>query len=529
VTKRPDWRLKPLQVPELPGEIDLAGNKSVWTFGRDPSNDIVCSAPSVSGSHARLELGADGSVWIEDLQSRNGTHVAGEAVVRARLRNGDVFQLGRAGPRFALVTVGGLDETVYVPKGGESEGGGKSSGRGERVGPETMQVVRSAMGLSGDERVEDIFVAERRRSVRRQAIVSVVLLVLIVSVVTWFATDFGKKFEQQDSRQAELERRVLEQVQDRLTGIESEFARVDERSRNAIADQKKALQEQLVSLRAQIEGREEATDELGALRAELAETERRLESLDPIRVEQERLRRVADVERAVVLIEVTLGFRHSLSGRDLYVVREASGLRPNFDGEGQRFVRESSGSGFVVDDKGLIVTNAHVVHKKGELTEGFGGTEPVLELQVVFSNTSRRIPAELLSFDVDDDNDLAILKIEPFPDMPNLGGIDLDLPAPDRGTDVFVLGFPLGTSALQPDDEVVVASTFRGILSRSVGDFLQVDAAVHPGNSGGPVIDRDGRVIGVVVGQQRLGGELGASDIGYVIPITRLHTIWPPR
>ncbi|MEE9125973.1 MAG: serine protease, partial [Planctomycetota bacterium] len=97
---------------------------------------------------------------------------------------------------------------------------------------------------------------------------------------------------------------------------------------------------------------------------------------------------------------------------------------------------------------------------------------------------------------------------------------------PTLGTEVFVLGFPLGMKALQ-EGERVIASTFRGIISRSVGSYLQTDAAVHPGNSGGPLIDGHGRVLGVVVGMQRAGRDGASSAMGFIIPIREARKLWP--
>ena len=95
------------------------------------------------------------------------------------------------------------------------------------------------------------------------------------------------------------------------------------------------------------------------------------------------------------------------------------------------------------------------------------------------------------------DNDLALLKMEQaFDGVPTVGELSLETPEPSGGTEVFCIGFPLGRSVMQ-QGETVIASTFRGIVSRKVQSYLQVDAAIHPGASGGPVIDGAGKVIGV--------------------------------
>ena len=102
--------------------------------------------------------------------------------------------------------------------------------------------------------------------------------------------------------------------------------------------------------------------------------------------------------------------------------------------------------------------------------------------------------------------------------MPRLELSDLDSPPPAAGTEVYLCGFPLGTFAVQEGDRVI-ASTLKGILSRRVGPYVQIDAGVHPGISGGPVTDANGKVIGVVCSVQATPkGEIAAA-IGYALPI----------
>ena len=526
-----DWKLKPLQVPDLPGEIDL-GSKSTWTLGRDRDNDLICSAPSVSSQHARLEVHRDSDeIWIEDLGSRNGTYVGGEAIARARLRRGDVFQLGRAGPRFAVVRASGLHETVFVPQNAgavPSTVETDDDRRAQRVGPETMAVMRSSLGLDASERVDDIVAAERARATWRLAGLGLLLLLVVGGGLYYTSYVLEQNLSDSEARQNDRVAEIARELRD-ATGVVTRLDREFQQSNTlaeSIAKRRQVLEEQVQAVEQEMRGGQITATELASLRAELAETRRRLESLDPIVLERARLERVSTIERAVVLLEVELGLRNA-DGDVLHFFMDGGKRRANFEGKGERYSRESSGSGFVVDERGFILTNAHVIHKKGELAAKAGGLETVVDVNVVFSNTKERIPAETVAWNIDNGNDLALIRIEPFDGMPNVGGLDLEVPVPDRGSDVFVQGFPLGTNALQPEDDTVVASTFRGIMSRAVGDFLQVDAAVHPGNSGGPVIDPAGRVIGVVVGQQRVG-ESGASDIGYVIPIARARTVWPP-
>jgi putative serine protease PepD len=75
----------------------------------------------------------------------------------------------------------------------------------------------------------------------------------------------------------------------------------------------------------------------------------------------------------------------------------------------------------------------------------------------------------------------------------------------------------------------VFASSFRGIFSRQVGPWIQVDAAVHPGNSGGPLTDASGKVIGVVTRVQRIDESSIAPDMGYAIPVDRVAALFAEK
>jgi S1-C subfamily serine protease len=127
----------------------------------------------------------------------------------------------------------------------------------------------------------------------------------------------------------------------------------------------------------------------------------------------------------------------------------------------------------------------------------------------------------------DDDIDLALVRIDPFEGMPHLNDFNLESATPEPGGDLYLLGFPLGNFALQ-EGRTVIASTFRGILSRIVDGSLQVDAGVHPGNSGGPITDPLGRVIGIVTSVQATPEQTAVYTIGYGIPIADAASIWPP-
>ena len=212
------------------------------------------------------------------------------------------------------------------------------------------------------------------------------------------------------------------------------------------------------------------------------------------------------------------------------MVRDAEGKPTyNLSGKGIRYVRDGTGSGFCVSRDGWIVTNRHVVD--APLSDDLKRLDLKTELSVwvVFNGQARRRTARVV-MPSDTGVDLALLKTEPFPGMPWVQDFDLAAPVPPATAEVYLLGFPYGTDTLQQWNDAVSASIFRGIVSRQVQGYLQVTAGVYPGNSGGPLVDESGRVVGIVTAVQRNPDGTGfASNIGFAIPVADARAIWPPR
>ena len=139
-----------------------------------------------------------------------------------------------------------------------------------------------------------------------------------------------------------------------------------------------------------------------------------------------------------------------------------------------------SGSGFIVDENGTVVTNAHVV-------ELFN----TVEVRLV---DGQWYQGQVL--DVNEDSDLALLDLRGSRDFRPVPLGDSEAVA--VGEDVVAMGFPTGNVDISLDSPTIT----RGIVSakrvsRSGIKLLQTDAAINPGTSGGPLFDRDGRVVGV--------------------------------
>ena len=169
-------------------------------------------------------------------------------------------------------------------------------------------------------------------------------------------------------------------------------------------------------------------------------------------------------------------------------------------------VQHGVGTGFVFDDRGHVVTNAHVVH----------GTS---EIMVALSESDFR-SAELIG--IDPISDLAVIKPAGFWGVPN------SLPAGSLadvriGDEVLAVGYPfgIGKSAtrgiVSGMERVMPFSTWSWMMP-----FLQTDAAISPGNSGGPLVDRCGRVIAV-----NTLGSLEGQNVNLSIPINSVQELVP--
>src|SRR5260370_14311385 len=161
-------------------------------------------------------------------------------------------------------------------------------------------------------------------------------------------------------------------------------------------------------------------------------------------------------------------------------------------------VRTSLGSGFVFDQRGFVLTNYHVVARGSRI-------------QVSFDDGAD-YSAKVVG--TDPGGDLAVLKLESerrFPAAPLGSSADLML-----GEPTIAIGNPFGLN--QSVSVGVISALHRTVNAedRSYYDFIQTDASINPGNSGGPLLDADGKVIGVCSAIYA-----NAQGIGFAIPIDR--------
>lgn len=140
-----------------------------------------------------------------------------------------------------------------------------------------------------------------------------------------------------------------------------------------------------------------------------------------------------------------------------------------------------SGSGFVISDDGLVVTNNHVVTGAATLEVYIGG------------DTDRSYNAKVVG--VSECNDLALIQLDVDEPLPHL---EWASDAPAVGTEVYAAGFPLGDPEYTMTRGIVAkAKAFGDTPWASIDSAIEHDANIQPGNSGGPLVGTDGRVVAV--------------------------------
>jgi S1-C subfamily serine protease len=172
-------------------------------------------------------------------------------------------------------------------------------------------------------------------------------------------------------------------------------------------------------------------------------------------------------------------------------------------------VPQGSGSGFIWDDKGAIVTNYHVIANGGNLS-------------VTLSDGSS-FPAEVVG--AEPNKDIAVLRIK----APREKLKPVTIGSSDQlivGQKVLAIGNPFGLD--QTLTVGIVSALGRQIRSpsqRTITDVIQTDAAINPGNSGGPLLDSQGRVIGVNTAIVSPSGAY--AGIGFAVPVNTVRSIVP--
>lgn len=183
------------------------------------------------------------------------------------------------------------------------------------------------------------------------------------------------------------------------------------------------------------------------------------------------------------------------------------------DGESSLFSPGAAGgSGFVLNDDGEIITNAHVI-STGEGED----REPAQRVFVEFTSGDV-VPAKVLG--LDPFSDIGLLRVDPA--EVDLQPLELgDSDELTVGEPIAVIGSPFGED--QSLTTGVVSQTGRSVMSLTdfrIEGAIQTDASINPGNSGGPMLDGDGRVI--AISQQMKTGSGASNGVGFGVPVNTI-------
>jgi S1-C subfamily serine protease len=169
----------------------------------------------------------------------------------------------------------------------------------------------------------------------------------------------------------------------------------------------------------------------------------------------------------------------------------------------------ATGSGFLIDDAGTILTNAHVVDGSEAVTVKLGEDGETLDAKVVGA---------------DDSTDVAVLRVDP--DKVQAAPLRIgDSDAATVGDAVVAIGNPFGL------DRTVTTGIVSGLQREisapdgfTISDVIQTDAAINPGNSGGPLISSAGEVLGINSQIATAGGG-GSVGVGFAVPINAVQSV----
>jgi serine protease Do len=180
------------------------------------------------------------------------------------------------------------------------------------------------------------------------------------------------------------------------------------------------------------------------------------------------------------------------------------GQVPDQESEDDSQVRESLGSGFIVDPKGYIITNNHVIEKADKI---------FVKLSTDPDNSDEGRPARVIG--IDKATDLAVIKIDTSTPLPTVKLGDSD--TAQVGDWVEAIGSPFALA--QTVTAGIISAKHRTIEPGAQGQFqhfIQTDAAINPGNSGGPLLNMNGEVVGVNTAIYTQSN--GYQGIGFAMP-----------
>ncbi|MDX2192215.1 MAG: trypsin-like peptidase domain-containing protein [Gemmatimonadales bacterium] len=483
--------------------------KTPVRIGRDPSSDLVPAgegAQVVSSNHVRLEGSASGWILV-DTNSRNGTFLDDKRCApdaRMPLKAGHVLRLGEAGPRWLVAEVAKRTAPETLMERRLAPDGPKA--------PTPAAAGAPAPGQPGGRTAvfKSVLAEETKKHEQRTArlLVGAGVLVLAVLGVAWGYTRSLSDRTERDlaAQRAELEaqRRRADSVQkaataeyarlqqelekaqtggaggavvDSLTAALAEAARRAQRLETSLASAQASLQEQMKLADQQ---RGETQKEIERLKTEVAKATSaqggaaQLDSLT---------RKLAAAQKQAAQIDAQL---KAAKSTDLSAVAKANGPAVGLVTAWFR-KKALDGSGFVLTESGVFITNRHVLRD--------GDAEPD-SVTVTLADTRKALPAEVLAVAPASGPDVAVIQILEY-QGPRVTRVDWKGTSLRQGEAAAIIGFPAGAQAAFDNSNVARTSMTSGILSKVTSDMVQYDALTVAGSSGSPVFNASGEVIAI--------------------------------
>lgn len=428
-------------------------SKPYIAIGRHPASDLRFDPDrelDVSSRHAAILK--QGDRWfVRDLGSRNGTLVNGHKVSGdVRLDDTDHIRFGVEGPAVEFRLVPDSTPDTEAARRAPAPAASAAAPAGESTADRrasTTQRIR----------------AEVLRQTRKLRATTVALLVVLFGVAVAFV------FENQ--RQQRIRERDVAAMQAR---IDSVLRAADE----AIA----SLRGQLVGL---AQALRESQSEVGRLRTQLAAAQAAGDASQ-----------IAELTRRLDGATQALRHQQAAAQVDYPALWEAHQtavaiIYVEF-GPGQVF----TGTAFSISTDGVLVTNRHVV-------KGAEGTRTPARIGIQFADSDQNFRAQLLA--TSSEADVALVKVDIRGGTPSIGTLEADPAALRPGEPVAIIGFPLGVDLPMGSSgrtRVAKTSLTPGTVSKVLPDRIQVDGYGAEGSSGSPILNRAGRVVGILFGGQ---------------------------
>ena len=566
---------------EVVGSSARLGRDPTLELGFDPDDEVV------SAVHARVWREPDGSWWLEDLGSTNGTWLNGRRLAAAeRLRSGDRFTLGQRGPALRASLPGepartrvepGVEVPQPVLKLRRVAGGEDLVGLGAEI-----LLGRSATCTIALRTVADTVVSKRHatvafdeagaatvtdlasrngtyvngQQVRGPAMLKLGDRIMLgwhgplfeVRVLGSAALPEGEGAEYRPQLQpAKTLAGIVQSARGEAGTAHSRRAAVFARSmvrqlaRESSAAFRVATLAVLAALaiavvlvyRSASRERAEAAARLASAERAFAdqlraagESQLRADSVITRLRKDLRAARGASVPRAVVD-----SLEAQLRGAEL----RAGGLGPAAAADFSRVSEENQGAvGMVIArypfdtvmGSGFVITRSGYLLTNGHVVRDSSRGRP-RAVEVVMADSRTPLPADVVAASDVPDEDIAVVKIRGFHGKP-VRAIDWEGRGVRQGAAAALIGFPRGTQLALDPYGIVRTTMFAGVIAKATSEWIQFAGSTDAGSSGSPVFDAAGAVIGIHYGAFAApGSESGTLPLGFAIPIGRARR-WLP-